>query len=96
LGFGPGGGSVVPLLLSSRDHLLFSTGPNPPGFNYTGIVYSLSPFPFSIQSSGVTDLQAAAGAIPEPTTMILVGTGLAGAICARRRKRESRYSTVRS
>jgi hypothetical protein len=84
--FGPGGGSDLPLLSAALDHFALSLGVNPPGFNYPRAVYTFSPFPFSILGSGVTVLEAQAGAIPEPATMLLVGSGLAGAAALRRRR----------
>lgn len=85
--FGPGGGSNLPLLSAALDHFTLSVGVSPPGFTYTNIVYTLSPFPFSIVGNGVTELEAQAGAIPEPATMMLVGSGLALAALRRRRAR---------
>jgi hypothetical protein len=89
--FGPGGGLDLPLLQARSNWLGAPVGPNPPGFNYTQIIYTLSPFPFSIAGSGLTDLSADAGVVPEPATMALVGTGLAiGAWAGRRRRRHAR------
>jgi len=84
--FGPGGSTAVPVLSSPSNYLAFSAGVNPPGFRYTSIAYSIEPFPFSIRSTGVTELQGIAGAFPEPATMILVGSGLAGTALLRRRR----------
>lgn len=87
--FGPGGRSDLPLLTAAEDHFALSVGVSPPGFTYTQIVYTLSPFPFSIAGNGITELEAQAGAIPEPATMMLVGSGLALAAVRRRRARRA-------
>lgn len=83
LGFGPGGFEDLPLHEATSDYFAFRAGPNP--FNY-GIVYSISPYPFSLSGSGVTLLTADVGAVPEPTTMLLVGSGLVLAAWRRRRR----------
>jgi hypothetical protein len=87
--FGPGGGSDLPLLSAPLDHFTLSVGVSPPGFTYNNIAYTFSPFPFSIVGNGVTALEAQAGAIPEPATMMLVGSGLALAALRRRRARSA-------
>ena len=85
--FGPGGGEEL-RLLTGGSFLAFPAGPNPPGFAYTALVYTLDPFPFAIRGLGTTDLQASAGAIPEPGSLLLVGSALAFATrgWARRRR----------
>jgi len=88
-GFAPGGGAVLPLLRSipsTGDHAFMPAGPNPPGFNYTGIIYTFRPYPFGIPSNGSLSLNADVGAVPEPGTMVLLGLSLAGAAYARRRR----------
>jgi hypothetical protein len=66
-------------------HVIFPIGPQPPGSHQTAIVYSfLSP---TISSNGVRTLDANVGAVPEPSSLLLLGAGFASAAYARRRKR---------
>lgn len=78
--FGPGGGATLSQFgpwdlsvpLDSYD------GP------YTGINFFVNRPMLAINSS--TSLTAEVGLVPEPSTMLLIGTGLAGAAWRRRRK----------
>ena len=80
--FGPGGLATL-TLQQGTSHASLDAGPNP--FNYGLIVYTVRPFPFTL-ASGTTALTADVAAIPEPATLVLLGTGLIGAACARRRR----------
>jgi PEP-CTERM motif-containing protein len=85
-GFGlNGGGTELPFEAAiGPEHMQLPIGSPPPGYNYGALIYSVDRF--SIPSQGVVDVEARLGAIPEPTTMLLVGTTLAGLGLARWRK----------
>jgi hypothetical protein len=79
---------VLPLL-GFPNYLQLPIGPQPPGYHYSAFVYSFDPYPFSLATTnGVLDLEANLGAIPEPTTLLLFGTSLAGLGLARWRRRQ--------
>lgn len=79
---GPGGTPTLPLLGTDFSHFAVLTGLD----NYPRTIFSLSPFPLSLPSSGTTTITADVAVIPEPTTMLLLSTGL-GVVYARRRHR---------
>jgi len=86
--FGPGGRPDVRVLQDAPGNsLVFPTGPQPPGSHYTALVYSILPWPVTIRGNGTTNVTARVGAVPEPSTLLLLGSGLAYGAYARRRKR---------
>jgi hypothetical protein len=83
--FGPGGHEALPIMIGYGALGFLLTSP-PTDTGYQLIVYTFRPVPFSI-SPGTVSLTADAGAVPEPATMVLLGTGLiAAASAAKRRK----------
>ena len=80
---GPGGGTFLPLLRAPRDYIRLDSGPNPPGYAYTGLIYTLGVG--GIPRTGTFAVAANVGAVPEPATFALVTAGLAVASLRRRR-----------
>jgi hypothetical protein len=70
----------------SPTYLPLPTGPQPPQFHYSAIYYTFRVFPLELPLNGSRTLVADAGAVPEPASMVLVGSGLIGAILRRRKR----------
>jgi hypothetical protein len=81
--FGPGGRPSLSLQ-KGGSYSKLPIGPDSP---YRAIVYSFEPFPIILHPGRISLLSARVGAVPEPSTLLLVGSGLAGAVVARRRRR---------
>jgi hypothetical protein len=62
-------------------------GPQPPGFVYQGIGFRIENWPLDLPSSGDLAIEAAVGLVPEPSTLLLVGTTAVGLGLARWRQR---------
>jgi hypothetical protein len=88
--FGPGGRIQLPILTGFSD-FQFDLPDFDSAFGYSAINYHVRRF--SLPSSGTVNLQAHQGVIPEPGSLILLASGLAGAAIARRRARRSKLRT---
>jgi hypothetical protein len=84
--FGPGGREDLSLRMG-QGYFVRPVGPNP--FGYNSIVYTVTPFPFTMQPNTTTSTFADVGAVPEPGSMLLLATGLLGTAIARRRGRRA-------
>jgi hypothetical protein len=81
--FAPGGSAALPLLAGPFAAGVY-LGTRPDGYDYQMLAYQFS-IP-SIQANGRTALGADVNAIPEPGTLVLLGSGLLALSRARRRK----------
>ena len=68
-----------------RTYFQLPIGSQPPQYHYTSIIYSLRGDNFTLPGNGSQALIADTGVIPEPASLVLVGSGLVGALCRRRK-----------
>lgn len=71
--FGGGTSLILNTLISNFADL--PAGPNPPGFSYTRIVYTFSPFTIP-NTNALVNVTADVSAIPEPASVLLLGSGV--------------------
>src|SRR5688500_833796 len=81
-----GGSTSLTLNTLISDFIALPTGPNPPPFTYTGIAYSFLPFTIP-NTSGTVNVIANVSAIPEPVSLLLLGSGVGMMLTMLRKKK---------
>ena len=71
--------------ITEGTYFALPTGPQPPQFHYGPIIYTMRVFPLTLPLDGSRDLVADVGVVPEPASLILVGSGLLATVLRRRR-----------
>ena len=86
----PSGGQTS-LFLHTRtsDYVTLPIGPNPPGANFGAIVFSFTNFTLP-NTTSVLDINANVVAVPEPTSVLFLGSGL-GVMLSLLAKRRARH-----
>lgn len=83
--FGPGGGTT---LFQQVGDYNFDVAPDADPSPWAGVAFESKPP--TLAANATTELQADISLVPEPTTILLIGTGLVGSALARRRRGKAR------